>query len=1091
MQGRVHPYESATGCAAAPDARAGSPNVPTPQRRDECNPIRALSPQQRVRAVEEQRRRALPAPDANSVGVAAQPSRAALIAALRRQFRDAGQPGARGSALPIAAVTEGEAARLNRILRAAGVEIDVRGFTHTADPDAARHTFKKHGSAATEHPRGQIALRGDDWAQIPDIVGSPDAIRYLGLTKRGKHAIGYWKRFNGHHYYVEQVLTGRRRLTAVTMTKHPGPVPERALNGEVPGAAIASAESPQAANVRNEPGRENLGTRPYESNTSDAASSRGAQAQGAVGDAQTGRETADGARRAAAFSRAATEAGADTIPPAPGARDVGGPPGAGKAADADSTTLFSSPLDPAAVRRFIAQPAMAAVRSLRNALLSSGAIDVAAGAARSVDRTFRFFAHSNRAGMRALAARYADNADIRTMTDALASDPGTGRLVRETFQSAYEARAKSMTNRLATVIRDLDDGALGRMRDALATGRGRDEVSGRVRRLLDEQHDYLRKAGLDLGYVRGRYFPRVLDTDAVLVNRDAFLADAQSLYRRMGLDAANAREAAEEWFGRAAGLGGASRFADAPTGTAHTRGRALPPDADEMLRRWYVTDPRETLTRYFQNSSRNAEFVRRFGVNGKLADEAFDRMAKAGVEPKDIALLRHHFASATGTMKSTVSSQVQQAVQWTQTIGVISTLNRAFLSSLVEGLGIGVRTGNVAHGLDGFATTWAAIARTKGTAEARRAAELMGVVSDALTDQTLNAREGMLTPTRLQQRVLSGMFRATGLHQITEAQRVAATKIGQVWVRQLADEVAGGAATQASARRLLAELGIDGDDAKALSAWLKRNDGVPRTGDLLGDSREAGLYRTAIVRFVNESIQNPEAIDRPALASAPIGRLAYGITSFMFAFTRNVLMRTLKSGAEAAVGQGYTMADRARLAGPLVGFMLLGAAQYGVSQFRERVLNPRANAERDWLTRTVLDLDRTGVFGTVSPVVNAVTSARYDRSLNSMFVGPYADRILGNISALTLGLLPQGMGGPNSPRTNAAEHAAARALYAGVLAPAVTTAVSLMPGGALQVVAGVGSALTVASPGASRAFADAVAGPRPPRREAAARRRGY
>ena len=82
------------------------------------------------------------------------------------------------------------------------------------------------------------------------------------------------------------------------------------------------------------------------------------------------------------------------------------------------------------------------------------------------------------------------------------------------------------------------------------------------------------------------------------------------------------------------------------------------------------------------------------------------------------------------------------------------------------------------------------------------------------------------------------------------------------------------------------------------------------------------------------------------------------------------------------------------------------------------------------------------------------------------------------------------MGGPNSPRTNAAEHAAARALYAGVLAPAVTTAVSLMPGGALQVVAGVGSALTVASPGASRAFADRVAGPRPPRGEAAVRR-GY
>ncbi len=119
-----------------------------------------------------------------------------------------------------------------------------------------------------------------------------------------------------------------------------------------------------------------------------------------------------------------------------------------------------------------------------------------------------------------------------------------------------------------------------------------------------------------------------------------------------------------------------------------------------------------------------------------------------------------------------------------------------------------------------------------------------------------------------------------------------------------------------------------------------------------------------------------------------------------------------------------------------------------------------------------------------------MTSARYDRSLNSMFVGPYADRILSNISALTLGLLPQSVGGPNSPRTNAAEHAAARALYAGMLAPAVTSAVSLMAGGPLQVMAGVGSVLTVASPGASRAFADTAARPRPPKRSAQ-QRRGY
>ncbi len=700
-----------------------------------------------------------------------------------------------------------------------------------------------------------------------------------------------------------------------------------------------------------------------------------------------------------------------------------------------AATFYSNPLDPRLIKSLLLDPAFDAVRGLRNALGASTALQPIRDAGRAVERAWRWFTQSNRAAMRAIERRYSDVPEITELIDHIATDPGTGRVVRETFESDFEGRAKAMMNRLGNLAgRDLDDAGWERLRDLLTgTARPRDAAEAArvqsVRKLLDEQHAYLTKAGVDLGYVRGRYFPRVLDTETVLANSERFQADAAALYRRMGLGAADARQAAEDWFNRVLGVGRGGRdYAHAPAGR-FTKGRTLPSDADRLMRAWYATDPREALSIYFRSSSRIAEFTRRFGRNGEKADALFDAMLRKGVRPDDVALLRAHFESATGTMRTTVSGPVRAAAQWAQTLGTLALLPRAVISSSVEALTIGSRAGNAFRGLEAFADTWKALAGAKSMQDARQMAEMWGVISDAMTDQALLARMGGGIETRAQRRVVTGMFRVTGLHGLTEAQRVAATRIGQVFVRQLADEVAEGAGTAASARRLLAELGMEEADARALAAWLKRNGGQPKMADLLGDAPEAHAYRTAVTRFVNESIQNPEAVDRPALANAPVGRLAYGITSFMFAFTRNVLLRSVKQGAEAVAGEGYTLADRARLAGPLIGFMVLSAAQFGVSRLRELLLNPQQNQERDPWVRTMLDLDRAGLFGTASPIVNMISSAKYERDPSSLLTGPYLGHYLTNLGKMTLGLVPQPVG-PNSPRTNNAEHAIATGVNA-------------------------------------------------------------
>jgi hypothetical protein len=116
-------------------------------------------------------------------------------------------------------ITPEGAARLNGLLREAGIEADVVGFRHTVDSYSARHSFTSHGISATEEARGQLPVTPDDWAMIPTILSSPDSIKIIGQTRRGRDLIAYEKRINGQIFYLEEVRSGRNTLAAVSMRK--------------------------------------------------------------------------------------------------------------------------------------------------------------------------------------------------------------------------------------------------------------------------------------------------------------------------------------------------------------------------------------------------------------------------------------------------------------------------------------------------------------------------------------------------------------------------------------------------------------------------------------------------------------------------------------------------------------------------------------------------------------------------------------------------------------------------------------------------------------------------------------------------------
>lgn len=683
---------------------------------------------------------------------------------------------------------------------------------------------------------------------------------------------------------------------------------------------------------------------------------------------------------------------------------------------------------------------------------------------------------SNVAAIRSLAAKYPDVPEIKQLADLIGTDPGRGRLVGQTFERAYQTEAMGKTNQVFNILGAKFDAKFeARVTDILAgrkravSGSREADVARRLRTLLDKQHDYMTKAGLEPGYVKGSYYPRVLDEEAVLKDPTGFMAKAEQVYRRMGLSPEASKEAASEWMDRVRGITDGA-YAQGTPASKHTQGRTLPADADRILDGFYEKDPRANLAAYLRQTSRAAEFARRFGKNGEKVEALFNEMIRKSVDEGDVTSMKHQFESAVGTLYSTRPDKAASALSWIQTAGVLRLLPRAVISSMVEGLAVGVRAHDVGSGFKAMVDSYAILTKLDDAADVRQTAEFLGIVGDAMNDLVLQAGFGGEVSGQLQQKILARFFRTTYLHQLTEAQRLAALRVGQGMVRTLLQDVAQKTSRQASAKRLLTELGIS-DPAK-VAAWLERS------GKVMDETAEAGEYRTALQRFVDESIQNPTAADRPQWANHPFGRLAYGITSFMFSFTRNVILRSAREGGEGMFGKGYTPADRIRLISPMVGLAALTVAQGQVSDMRELLLNPEAKDERTWKQKVILNLSRAGAFGNADPFVNIAMSARYNRDLTSTLTGPYLTAYLDSLSKMTVGLVPKELGGPNTSSTNNAEWQASKAAYEAIAAPVIAAGTSYLPGGPL-LRAGYGAGIiTATAPGAAREVANAVAGER-------------
>jgi hypothetical protein len=682
--------------------------------------------------------------------------------------------------------------------------------------------------------------------------------------------------------------------------------------------------------------------------------------------------------------------------------------------------------------------------------------------------------NSNRGQMFMIRDRYARAGNDKVaeifgkMADKLATDPGSGKKVGTVYEEAVNQKTFNIMNRIGNIVgksigdpkfaSDVGDILAGRANRASAEAR---KVADRLRGILDELHAYAKEAGLELGYTKD-YFPRMLDEAKVNKNPDGFEAAAIKVYKLMGLSDKDAKQAAADWRERELGVG-SQRFATQGPISDFTKGRKLPPEADTIMAEFYNRDAFETLSNYARSVTRKAEFTRRFGKDGVEIDKSIDDLYRNGADSADVDYFRYAMTSSLGLMNAGGMSRVGSAAAWIQTVGILRMLPRAVWSSIAEPFAYGVRTGNAMDGLKAFTNTIGEVFGSGKLDDQRDVAEFIGVIGDAMTHMVLNGQFGGGQASRLNNALLAKFFTRSGLQGLTEAQRLSGVKIGQDFIARLVrDGMDADSAKHKSSQGMLAELGIGEDDIAKMAKFLgsTRESGAPKVADLMGNSPDAMQYMGAIMRFVDEGIQNPKAVDRPALANHPVGRLAYGIMSFMYAYTRNVTYRLGKQAIRGVTEKGLTAQDRlAMTAGPGLALAVLGSMQMGMASLRDKLTNSDESEERPTALTTIQYMSRAGAFGNLDPLINGVMGAKYERDLTALIAGPYVGQYLQDAQKM-VGLIPAPIG-KNSANTNSAEWNAARAGYNAVAVPGIAFALALAPGGPLM---RIGYGLMIASP---------------------------
>jgi len=666
------------------------------------------------------------------------------------------------------------------------------------------------------------------------------------------------------------------------------------------------------------------------------------------------------------------------------------------------------------------------------------------------------------------------------------SDAGVG----QSFDEAVQARNKRLqeVDQIVSIMRDAglnkpeSRKQIIRLLENPSTPRRgvMGEVANRIEKYLKDELKYLRDAGVELGEVRGGYFPREMDLGKVATKPDVFRAQATKAYQEMGMPLEQAKEAARAYY-ESTVYGASGKPGDTRPSSQtpkFTQSRTFSKKAAEHLRQFMLDDIDAVLGQYTMRATKRAEIARRFGDNWSEWEGIEKQMIEEDSKVQEILpAVRDRVALSAGVRLDNSPQLARASMSLLRTFTTLATLPKSAFASLGELVvapirgttgqipgDVGVTLANIlSHGIN-FARMTTGMGRSEAMLESFEMAEDIGIIAGTGHNSLMAARFAGGDPVgKAQSTVLSEFFKRNMLEHLTNYTRVTSMRNGQVFLRRLARQME---RNPKKTGVFLRELGVPRGKEEAFAQWVRDlGDDLPGVAEARGPY--GGIYRNALQRFTDQTVMRPSASTRPKWASHPLGALLFQLQAFGYAFQKNVINRSFRVAANKELDAMDRMAFSLSI---LSGFALLTVAQGIVRWARDEIYNPEVNDRKtDWAFVEGA-LSQAGLFGVADPYMQALSGVRYQKNPAQIFLGP----ALGGLTDASGDFLAASLA--NSPNTNTAERNAWKAGYDWMLEPLMQTALTAVPGGA--VTGPLRSAATVYGVPAGRdPFADVMAGP--------------
>lgn len=323
-----------------------------------------------------------------------------------------------------------------------------------------------------------------------------------------------------------------------------------------------------------------------------------------------------------------------------------------------------------------------------------------------------------------------------------------------------------------------------------------------------------------------------------------------------------------------------------------------------------VKSPAEAFSRYLEPAVRRAEYARRFGDDGGRLDDMLQQMKDQGADEAQVKHARQSVEAAVGAygrdMSPTIAAvspafakriageKTRAVLAGVQTYQNSRSLPLALLSSLVDPMGIAVRTGgDFASAWKGFRTGMKSITNKATREEIHEMLQMLGSTSDMGSTEVLNHAFGG-AGSQTTAKVNDFIFKLNGMAAWTRATRYMALVSGHEFLMKHGN--AGGD----TSRRYRDELGLQKGDVSAIN--VANADGTSRRQakllspeELAKATPEAAAadarVKQALMQFVDEAILRPNSQQVPLWHSDPYMSLLSQYKAFSYAIYEQILGR--------------------------------------------------------------------------------------------------------------------------------------------------------------------------------------------------------